>query len=170
MYRIQIQNYYMQLKFIEQKAKQKEVKTDFKKPETERQQVIFETVAESLGHHNFGIDTDLFEAGIDSLGCVMLLSGLYEKLQISLSLQELSEHPTIETLDAFAAEKQASQVDYSIREVYPLTGTQTYFGYILRGNTTSNLPFLFQLDESVDLEKLKAAVEQVFRLLNIKGE
>lgn len=149
-------------KYFEQKAKQKEVKVDFKKPETERQQVIFESVAESLGHHNFGIDTDLFEAGIDSLGCVMLLSSLYEKLQISISLQELSEHPTIKSLDSFAAEKEASQVDYTVREVYPLTGTQTYFGYILRGNTTSNLPFLFKLDESVDLEKLKAAVEQVF--------
>lgn len=151
-------------KYFEQKAKQKEVKSDFKKPETERQEIIFESVAGSLGHHNFGIDTDLFEAGIDSLGCVMLLSDFYEKLQISISLQELSEHPTIEALDSFATEKQASQVDYSVREVYPLTGTQTYFGYILRGNTTSNLPFLFKLDASVDLEKLQAAVEQVFEV------
>ena len=151
-------------KYFEQKAKQKEVKSDFKKPETERQKIIFESVAGSLGHHNFGIDTDLFEAGIDSLGCVMLLSDFYEKLQISISLQELSEHPTIEALDSFATEKQASQVDYSVREVYPLTGTQTYFGYILRGNTTSNLPFLFKLDASVDLEKLQAAVEQVFEV------
>ena len=151
-------------KYFEQKAKQKEVKADFKKPETERQEIIFESVAGSLGHHNFGIDTDLFEAGIDSLGCVMLLSDFYEKLQISISLQELSEHPTIEALDSFATEKQASQVDYSVREVYPLTGTQTYFGYILRGNTTSNLPFLFKLDASVDLEKLQAAVEQVFEV------
>ena len=151
-------------KYFEQKAKQKDVKVEFKKPATERQQIIFDSVAESLGHHNFGIDTDLFEAGIDSLGCVMLLSGLYEKLQISISLQELSEHPTIEALESFATEKEASQVDYSVREVYPLTGTQTYFGYILRGNTTSNLPFLFKLDESVDLERLKAAVEQVFEV------
>lgn len=151
-------------KYFEQKAKQKEVKVDLKKPETKRQQIMFECAAESLGHHNFGIDTNLFEAGIDSLGCVMLLSGLYEKLQISISLQELSEHPSIEELDAFAAEKQVSQVDYSVREVYPLTGTQTYFGYILRGNTTSNLPFLFQLDESVDIQRLKAAVEQVFEI------
>ena len=151
-------------KYFEQKAKQKDVKVEFKKPETERQQIMFDCVAESLGHHNFGIETDLFEAGIDSLGCVMLLSGLYDKLQISISLQELSEHPNIEALDSFATEKQASQVDYSVREVYPLTGTQTYFGYILRGNTTSNLPFLFKLDASVDLEKLKAAVEQVFEI------
>ena len=55
--------------------------------------------------------------------------------------QELSEHLTIEALDSFVADKEASQVDYSVREVYPLTGAQTYFGYILRGNTTSNLPF-----------------------------
>ncbi len=94
----------------------------------------------------------------------MLLSALYDKLQISISLQELSEHPTVEKLDVFTKEKQESQVDYSVREVYPLTGTQTYFGYILRGNTTSNLPFLFKLDTSVDLEKLKNAIEQVFEI------
>ena len=151
-------------KYFAQKAKQTEEKSNFKKPETERQQIMFDCVAESLGHHNFGIETDLFEAGIDSLGCVMLLSALYDKMQISISLQELSEHPTITSLDLFAMEKQASQVDYSTREVYPLTGTQTYFGYILRGNTTSNLPFLFRLDTSVDLEKLKHAVEQVFEI------
>ena len=151
-------------KYFAQKAKQKEEKQDFKKPETERQQIIFDCVAESLGYHNFGIETDLFEAGIDSLGCMMLLSALYDKMKISISLQELSEHPTISSLDLFAMEKQASQVDYSVREVYLLTGTQTYFGYILRGNTTSNLPFLFQLDTSVDLGKLKHAVEQVFEI------
>jgi hypothetical protein len=41
---------------------------------------------------------------------------------------------------------------------------QSYFGYILRGNTTSNLPFLFKIDKSVDLEKLKSATEQVFEV------
>jgi len=63
-------------RYFAQKAKQKEEKIDFKKPETERQQIMFDCVAESLGHHNFGINTDLFEAGIDSLGCVLLLSSL----------------------------------------------------------------------------------------------
>lgn len=151
-------------KYFEQKAKQKDVVENFKKPENEMQQIIFDSVAESLGHQHFGIDSDLYEAGIDSLGCVMLLSNLYEKLKLSISLQELSENPTVEKLEQFAQIKKEEIVDYAIRETYPLIGIQKYFGYILRGNTTSNLPFLFKLDKSVDLERLKKAVEQVFEV------
>lgn len=152
----------MREKYFEQKAKQKEVVQNFRKPENEMQQIIFDSVAMSLGHQHFGIDSDLYEAGIDSLGCVMLLSNLYDKLKLSISLQELSENPTVEKLEQFAQIKKEEMVDYTIRETYPLIGIQKYFGYILRGNTTSNLPFLFKLDKSIDLDRLKKAVEQVF--------
>lgn len=151
-------------KFFEQKAKEKETVQSFKKPENDMQQVIFDSVAESLGHQNFGIDTDLYEAGIDSFGCVLLLSNLYEKLKLSISLQELSENATVEKLEKFAAVKKESQVDYSVRETYPLIGIQKYFGYILRGNTTANLPFLFKLHKSVDLDRLKKAAQDVFEV------
>ncbi|MBQ6886738.1 MAG: AMP-binding protein [Lachnospiraceae bacterium] len=150
--------------YFEQKAKQKDVEESLKKPENETQQIIFDSVAESLGHQHFGIDSDLYEAGIDSLGCVMLLSNLYEKLKLSISLQELSENATVEKLEQFAQTKKEAMIDYSVRETYPLIGIQKYFGYILRGNTTSNLPFLFKLDKSVDLDRLKKAVEQVFEV------
>lgn len=149
-------------KYFEQKAKQKESVKTYKKPENETQTIIFESIAECLGHENFGIDSDIYEAGIDSFGCVMLLSSLYDKLELSISLQELSDNPTVEKIEAFAKVSKESHVDYSKRDTYPLMGVQKYFGYILRGNTTSNLPFLFKLDNSVDLERLKKAVEDVF--------
>ncbi len=151
-------------KFFEQKRKKKEEKKVFKKPENDMQQVIFDSVAESLGHGEFGIDTDFYEAGLDSLGCVLLLSGLYEKLKLSITLAELSANATVEKLEKFAMKKKETAVDYSLRETYPLIGIQKYFGYILRGNTTSNLPFLFKLDKSVDLKKLKKATEDVFEV------
>ena len=152
----------MRDKFFEQKSKQKDAVENFKKPENEEQQIIFDSISESIGHQNFGIDTNIYEAGIDSLGCVMLLSNLYEKLGMSISLQELSEHPTIEQLEEFAKIKKEKMIDYSVRETYPLIGIQKYFGYILRGNTTGNLPFLFKLDKSVDLDRLKKSIEKLF--------
>lgn len=151
-------------KYFEQKAKQKEVAHNLRKPENKMQQIIFDSVAESLGHQHFSIDSNIYEAGIDSLGCVMLLSNLYDRLNLSISLQELSDNPTVELLEQFAQIKKDITVDYSIRETYPLIGIQKYFGYILRGNTTANLPFLFKLDKSVDLDRLKNAVEQVFEV------
>lgn len=151
-------------KYFEQKAKQQEEMANMKMPENDFQQDIFNSVAESLGHRKFGIDTDFYSIGLDSLGSVLLLSSLYEKLKISLTLQELSENATVEKIEALANAKVQSNVDYTVREVYPLTGLQTYFAYILRGHSTSNLPFLFKLDESVDLEKLQAAIIKVFEI------
>lgn len=148
-------------KYFEQKAKQKEEMANLKKPENDFQQDIFNSVAECLGHSKFGIDTEFYSIGLDSLGSVLLISALYEKLKISMTLQELSDNATVEKIEAFAKGIKENNVDYSIREVYPLTGLQTYFAYILRGHSTSNLPFLFKLDDSVDLEKLRASVIEV---------
>lgn len=149
-------------KYFEQKEKKKQKAKALRKPENDMQKNIFNCIAESLGHQEFGIDTDLYEAGLDSLGSVLLLSALYEKLQISITLQELSQNPTVEKIESFANENKKNAVNHTVREIYPLTGLQTYFGYILRGNTTANLPFLFKLDKSVDLSKLKESVEKVF--------
>lgn len=151
-------------KYFEQKKQQKEKTASLKMPENETQQIIYNTVAESLGHQKFGIDTDFYEAGLDSFGSILLLSNLFERLEISITLQELSVNATVEKLENFAKEKKENNVDYTVREAYPLTDLQTYFGYILRGNTTSNIPFLFKLHEQVDIERLKQATEQVFEI------
>ena len=151
-------------KYFEQKAKQKEEMANMKKPENDFQQDIFNSVAECLGHSKFGVDTEFYSIGLDSLGSVLLITSLYEKLNISITLQELSENATVEKIEAFAKAQEESNVDYTAREVYPLTGLQTYFAYILRGHSTSNLPFLFKIDESVDLEKLRASVIEVFNI------
>lgn len=73
----------------------------------------------------------------------------------------LLEQNTILKIEAFLYEKKNEEtIDYSIRETYPLTNMQKYFGYIIRGNTTGNLPFVYRLDDSVDMPKLKKAIEE----------
>lgn len=150
-------------KYFEQRMKQKEEAVHFKKPETETQLAIFNSVAESLGHQKFGIDMDLYEVGLDSLGSILLLTSLHEKVGLSITLQELSENATVEKLEVLANQIDETN-EYEIKETYPLTRLQQYFGYVIKGNTTSNLPYLFKLDNSVDLNKLKVAVEQVFEV------
>lgn len=151
-------------KYFEQKKKEKDEAANFRKPENEMQQKIYNSVSECLGHSRFGIDTDFYQVGLDSLGSVLLLTELFEKFKISITLKELSENATIEKLETFAANQRENLVDYTKREIYPLTSLQMYFGYVLRGNSTSNLPFLFKLDNSVDLERLKWATEEVFEI------
>ncbi len=151
-------------KFFEQKKKLKEEVASLRLPENDVQQTIYNAVAESLGHQKFGVDTDFYEAGLDSFGSILLLTNLYERMQLSITLSELSQNATVEKLEAFSKANKDTGVDYTVREVYPLTGLQTYFGYILRGNTTSNIPFLFKLDVGVDINRLKKAVEDVFEI------
>lgn len=82
-------------KYFEQRKKQKEEAVHFKKAENETQQAIFNSVAECLGHQKFGIDMDLYEVGLDSLGSILLLTSLYEKVGLSITLQEFRNIQTI---------------------------------------------------------------------------
>ena len=51
-------------------------------PENELQNQIYDCIAAVLGHRRFGIDTELYEAGLDSLGSVLLLTDLYQILEV----------------------------------------------------------------------------------------
>lgn len=132
-------------------------------PKTDMQQKIYDCVAGILGHQHFGIDTDFYRAGMDSMGSVMLLTDLAEKLNFSITLDDLMAHASVEKLEAYYNETLTEEkVDYSVRPVYPLTSLQIYFAYVMRGNTTANLPSLIHLDPSVDLERLQNAVIRLF--------
>ncbi|MDO4278918.1 MAG: AMP-binding protein [Lachnoclostridium edouardi] len=150
-------------RYFDEKKQEEELLLKMRMPENELQQKIYDSASEALGHSRFGIDTDLYEAGLDSLGSVMFLADLYEKLKMSMSLNDLMLNSTIEKLEnLFLKGQNTRQKDFTVRKTYPLTNLQLFFAYVMRGNTTANLPFLFRLHSSVDLNKLKKAVEDVF--------
>ena len=152
-------------KYFSKKKAQEEEIANLRLPENELQTKLWDAVAACLGHRRFGIDTNLYQAGLDSLGSILLLSDLAASLQFSLTLDDLMSHPSVEQLEAFYRESMdRPPVDYSVRPVYPLTNLQLYFAYVMRGNTTANLPFFFRLDRSVNLSRLKKAAEDVFDL------
>lgn len=149
--------------YFSQKKREEEELRNVRRPENEQQEQIYDCISAVLGHRRFGIDTDIYTAGLDSLGSVLLLTDLYERLGISITLNDLASHTSVLALEAFIQEaKERTPVDFAVKEIYPLTNLQLYFAYVMRGNTTANLPFLFKLDDSVDLDRLKKAVEDVF--------
>ncbi len=149
--------------YFTEKKKHEELLDKVRRPENELQAQIYESIANVLGHQRFGIDTDIYEAGMDSMGSVMLLTDFYERMKLTVTLDDLLTHTTVIALEQLIREKQeAAPVDYTKRDVYPLTNLQLYFAYVMRGNTTANLPFLFRLDPSVKPERLKTAVENLF--------
>ena len=151
--------------YFTKKKEEKEQEAQVRRPENELQEKLYTCVSNVLGHSRFGIDTELYEAGLDSMGSVLLLTDLYNDLKISITLDELMGHASILKLEAVAKEKEGQgRTDYSWRPKYPLTGVQMFFAYVMRGNTTANLPFFYRLDPRVDLRLLKRSVEQVFEL------
>lgn len=150
-------------RYFSQKKEEKDTLSRVHRPENELQEAIYQCIEECLGHRRFGIDTDIYEAGLDSLGSVMLLTALHDRLDLTLTLNDLMANTTVQKLEEFCIEsKNRKQVDYTVRDVYPLTNLQLYFAYVMRGNTTANLPFLFKLDSSVDPDRLKKAAEDLF--------
>ena len=60
--------------YFSQKKQEAEEQVNVHKPENDLQQKIYDAVSAVLGHSRFGIDTDLYSAGLDSLGSVLLLT------------------------------------------------------------------------------------------------
>ena len=152
-------------KFFEEMKEEKETLQNMHLPETDLQQTIYDCAASAIGHRKFGIDMNLFEVGLDSMGAIMLLTDLYEKMSFSLTLEEMMNNPTVRQLEALFWEKENEEmVDYTKRDVYNLTSLQMYFAYLIRGNSTGNMAYLFRIGKSVDLRRLKYAAEQVFEV------
>ncbi len=131
-------------------------------PENAVQQKIFDCAAEVIGHREFGVNTDLYRAGLTSIGAVKLtvtLSAAFDGAVVRN--KDLKENNTVEKLERFFGQCAAEEV-FEKQEAYPLTQTQG--GIFVEcaanpGSTIYNIPFLFRMDDAVDLQRLKKAVE-----------
>ncbi|MCI8483897.1 MAG: amino acid adenylation domain-containing protein [Lachnospiraceae bacterium] len=132
-------------------------------PKNETQQKIFDCVAEVVGHREFGVTTDIYRAGLTSIGAVKLNLLLSEAFAGAvIRNKDLKEYATVEKLEHFLEQSGKEEV-FELREAYPLTQTQN--GIFVEcaanpGSTIYNIPFLFQLGQGVDLIRLKRALEE----------
>ena len=149
--------------FFEEKKTAKDNAANIRLPENDEQRKIYDACIGVLGHSRFGINTDLYSVGLDSFGSIMLLTALQESYGFSLTLSELMENPDVERLALYLDKKaKQSKVDYTIRDKYPLTRLQMYFAYVMRGNTTANLPFFYKLSNKIDLDRMEKAIRELF--------
>ena len=130
-------------------------------PQNDVQREIFDCVADVLGHTSFGIETDLYEAGLSSIGAIRLNVMLSKAFDVPMSLGELAGAPTVEALEAHLASVDAGRV-YERQEDYPLTQTQNGIFVESMSNpaaTLYNIPLLIKLGENVDLDRLEGAAK-----------
>lgn len=129
-------------------------------PENETQQTIFDVCAEILGNSRFGIDTDLYRAGLTSIGVIRLSVGLEKAFGIPFKVADLRTHSTVKQLEALISSSEKA-AKYEILADYPITQTQMgiYVECAARADSvTYNMPMLIRLSKQVDTEKLVSAV------------
>ena len=165
--------YFMQLDKIPLNQNQKVNKRLLPEPKIELQEKImprdqveqdlYDIVKSILGHEEFGVTNDLFEAGLTSVSSIRLSILISKKFDKSISNSDLKDNSTIEGLAKFLGAKQEDKV-YEERDFYPLSKTQEgiFVESVSKANTTNyNIPFLFKLDKKMDIEKLKEAIIKV---------
>ena len=132
----------------------------FLPPETEMQQRIFELCAEAMGHSSFGADTDLFDAGLTSIGALKLNVLLSDAFRTSLRMDDLKRCGTIRALEALLGSARETAA-HDVQPDYPLTQTQQ--GIFVEcsahpGTILYNIPLLMKLCGDVDGSRLASAV------------
>ncbi len=135
---------------------------DVIKPQNEVQQKILDIIAEVIGTDEFGINTNIYLAGLTSVGAVrlnVLLSKAFDKV---VQTKDLKENDTILKLEKFLNAKDV-QEEYEILPDYPLTKNQE--GIFVESlahpdSTIYNIPVLLELSEKLDTEKLKKALTE----------
>ena len=130
-------------------------------PETETQKKVYAAVAETVGQEAFGIDTDLGEAGLTSIGSVRLTVVLGEAFSAVVKIKDLKEYNTVRKLAVFL--ENAARIEKHTKLAdYPLTQTQS--GILVEclsspGSTMYNIPVLLKLGDEVDLPRLTKAIK-----------
>lgn len=130
-------------------------------PQNETQKKIFDCISDVIGTTAFGINNDIFDAGLTSIGAIKLNVMLSSAFDVPVTIKDLREHSTVQSLEGFFAQSTAAET-FDILPDYPITQTQN--GIFVEcvahpDSTTYNIPFLFKLSETVDPVKLKDAAE-----------
>ena len=119
------------------------------KPKNETQQKLFDCIAEVLGYTEFGITTDIYEAGLTSITAIKLNILISKAFDIVIKTSDIKDHPTIQMLEGFV-KTAGKETKREIQENYPLTNTQE--GIFIEctanmGSTIYNIPYLLKLDK-----------------------
>lgn len=136
------------------------------KPENAMQQLLWEIVSRVIGHAEFGIDTDIYLAGLTSIGALRLNLELAKAFDLPIAMKELKKHSTVRKLESYLQSGDHPAEDtWEKQSDYPLTQTQlgVYLDSIRAGaSTIYNIPAIFKLATCIDLEKLSAAIHAAF--------
>lgn len=141
-----------------------EASADVVEPETETERALYATVSEILGMGGFGVTADLTALGLSSIS-IMWLSAMIDKtLNRHMTVGDIMQTPTIRALATMLNQSDEKVQTWEKRESYPLSKTQQGIlveSLSFEGTTVYNIPYLYKLDDRVDMARLCQALEQV---------
>lgn len=133
------------------------------KPKTPMQKRLYECLKGILGHEDFGVTTELEEAGLTSISAIRLLVEITEQFHRPVAVGDLKDYGTIEKLEQYlqsAPQEEAGET----RDYYPLTQTQLGIYIECKKNPAAvyyNLPCAFALQPDTDQGQLEDALQRV---------
>ncbi len=129
-------------------------------PQNDIQQRLFDCISEVVGHKEFGIKTNIYEAGLTSIGAVRLNVALSEEFNFNVKTSDLKENDTILKLEEFFA-NSVEEEKFEILNDYAISKTQEgiYVESVSKPDATVyNIPVLLEISRNLDIDKLKSAV------------
>jgi len=134
-------------------------------PETECQKAILEIIKKIIGEVPVGITTDLFAAGLSSLGCIRLCTMLAGEFGKNVTIAELFETKTVIDIEKLLETKEEDE-EFELRKEYPLSMTQ--MGIFVesihyKDSTIYNIPILYELSPEIDMNRLRLAIEKTLK-------
>jgi len=134
----------------------------FKAPGKGREEKIASFVSKLCGTEKTSADEDFFALGLTSVGVIQLTAFLKREFNIPVEIGDLRANPTVEKLASFL--NTVSPPPEREKEVfYPVSETQkAIFTECLANpdSTLYNIPYLFRLSPSLDIPRLRKAVEK----------
>ncbi len=131
-------------------------------PQTELQQRIYDIAVKALGTSDFGVDTELYSAGLTSLNSVGFCIRLSDAFGVNVQIRDLRDNDTVEKLESFIQTlAQQDGEEFEVFDEYAVTKTQEGIFFETLSHPDSpvyNVPGLFKLDESIELPRLRKAV------------
>lgn len=137
---------------------------EIKTPSNKKQEKIFDIISSVIGHKNFGVDTDIFLAGLNSISVVRLNVLLGKEFNVPIRMNDIKENNTVEKIEKFL--ENGNDLNINKTEIkldkYPLSKTQE--GILVEclanpGTTIYNIPILLKISDEINVDKLESAIK-----------
>jgi len=127
-------------------------------PQSDVQKRLTELVSSVMEDVRIGVNTNLLEIGMSSLDIMLLLSLIGDEYRIGIKVADIYEYNDILKLEKYIMSTPKLKTGES-KDRYLASTLQTSDYYTnLFENDDINIPTLYELDSSIDLERLRDAV------------